>query len=271
MEESAADKTQDADKGKGGKDDDATKELRAQQEQQEVVRQLQRTLMHLETGREGVYDPLPLVKACSALRLDYPVRTFDSARAYVRVCLCYLKFYISFASLCQQLRTTSAHARAQVFSQNDASQFLTRLWECLEENLPRECRPLCSTDGSESLDATASSAEPKSPFERMQSFFGGSLSSKNKRECGHVTGTRQKFYVLDVEIPGSSPSGSVASGSNPKGVSLQDCLAHLVAGEQMRGDQQMQCYHCTAAKVRAKLFIEGRCTPDYCCLIKSHE
>ena len=66
---------EDAGKGKGDKDDDATKQLRAQQEQQEVVRQLQRTLMHLETGREGVYNPLPLVKACSALRLDYPVRT----------------------------------------------------------------------------------------------------------------------------------------------------------------------------------------------------
>lgn len=84
----------------------------------------------------------------------------------------------------------------------------------------------------------------------MQSFFGGSLSSKNKRECGHVTGTRQKFYVLDVEIPGSSPGAVAASGTGSKGVSLQDCLAHLVAGEHMRGDQQMQCDQCTAAKVR---------------------
>ena len=83
----------------------------------------------------------------------------------------------------------------------------------------------------------------------MQSFFGGSLSSKNKRECGHVTGTRQKFYVLDVEIPGSSPGAVAASGTGSKGVSLQDCLAHLVAGEHMRGDQQMQCDQCTAAKV----------------------
>ena len=146
--------------------------------------------------------------------------------------------------------------RVQVFSQNDASQFLTRLWECLEDNLPRECGPVCSADDSERSDATAPAAELKSPFERMQSFFGGSLSSKNKRECGHVTGTRQKFYVLDVEIPGSSPSGGAASGSNPKGVSLQDCLAHLVAGEQMRGDQQMQCDHCTAAKVRAHGLVE---------------
>lgn len=129
----------------------------------------------------------------------------------------------------------------QVFQQNDASQFLTRLWECLEDNLPRDCGPV------------------KSPFERMQSFFGGSLSSKNKRECGHVTGTRQKFYVLDVEIPGSSPGAVAASGTGSKGVSLQDCLAHLVAGEHMRGDQQMQCDQCTAAKVRMVVV----CIPPY--------
>ena len=55
-------------------DDEVAKELRAKREQHEVVRQLQRTLVHLETGSEGVYNPLPLVKACSALRLDYPVR-----------------------------------------------------------------------------------------------------------------------------------------------------------------------------------------------------
>ena len=137
-------------------------------------------------------------------------------------------------------------AHPQVFSQNDASQFLTRLWECLEDNLPRSCGP---------KHPEAAASFTKSPFERMQSFFGGSLSSKNKRECGHVTGTRQKFYVLDIEIPGSSPGAGAASGTGSKGVSLQDCFAHLVAGEHMRGDQQMQCDQCTAAKVRLRVTV----------------
>ena len=88
MEPDADESNDTADEGKASEDDDVAKQLRAQQEQQEVVRQLQRTLVHLETGREGVYNPLPLVKACSALRLDYPVRNGIGGVLLKRMCVC---------------------------------------------------------------------------------------------------------------------------------------------------------------------------------------
>eukprot|EP00936_MAST-01D_sp_MAST-1D-sp1_P002993 g2993.t1 len=70
---STAAKTDDADVGSGKAKSNSEAEEKENEDKGEVIRQLQRAFMYMLHGRQGCYDPYPLVKACACLRLNFSV------------------------------------------------------------------------------------------------------------------------------------------------------------------------------------------------------